>query len=72
MLTSSANGLETVVFSQLASGAADWERWELEDTGRAEIPLRDGEETNVAGMALSLCSTCDVQISELVRESGSS
>ena len=62
LLTCSANALEIVVFSQLAGG--HWERWELEGTGRAEVPLRTGEETHVAGMALSLCSTCDVQISE--------
>lgn len=55
--------METVVFSQLP-GEADWERWELEDSGRAEVPLAEGKETFVAGMALSLCSECDVQISE--------
>lgn len=61
LLTASANALETVVFSQLEEG---WERWELEDSGRAETPLADGEETHVVGMALSMCSQCDVQISE--------
>lgn len=61
LLTSSANALETVVFSQSDGG---WERWELEDSGRAETPLSDGEETHVVGMDLSMCSQCDVQISE--------
>ncbi|CAI8058243.1 Nuclear pore complex protein Nup214, partial [Geodia barretti] len=64
MMTSSANSMETVVFSQFGSGGADWEQWELDDTGRAEIPLKDGEDTHVAGMGLSLCSTCDVQIDD--------
>ena len=63
LFTSSGNGMETVIFNQLP-GEAVWERWELEDTGRAEIPLAEGEETGVAGMALSLCSQSDVQISE--------
>ena len=67
MMTSSANSMETVVFSQFGSGGADWEQWELDDTGRAEIPLKDGEDTHVAGMGLSLCSTCDVQIGEWER-----
>ena len=67
-MTSSANSVETVVFSQFGSGGADWEQWELEDTGRAEIPLNDGEDTHVAGMGLSLCSTCDVQIGERWRD----
>ena len=64
LLTSSANAIETVVCSQLP-GEAGWERWELEDVGRAEVPLADGEETQVAGMALSMCSQTDIQISEL-------
>ena len=63
LLTSSGNGMETVVFNQLP-GEVGWERWDLEDSGRAEVPLADGKETYVAGMALSLCSQCDVQISE--------
>ena len=62
-MTSSGNGLETVVFNQL-DGDGGWERWELQDNGRAEVPLIDGEETHVAGMAVSLCSTCNIQISE--------
>ena len=61
LLTSSANGMETVVFNQLQDG---WERWELEDSGRAEVPLVNGQETYVAGMSLSLCSQCEVHISE--------
>ena len=62
MMTSSANAMETVVFSQFSGGGGDWEQWELEDTGRAEVPLKEGDETHIAGMALSLCSTCDVSI----------
>lgn len=63
LLTSSGNALETVVFSQLP-GDGGWERWELEDDGRAEVPLADGEETHVVGMDLSMCSQSNVQISE--------
>lgn len=69
LLTSSANGLETVVFSQLADGGG-WERWELEDSGRAEVPLVNGKETQVVGMALSLCSTASVKISRLAVRAG--
>ena len=64
LLTSSTNGLETVVFSQLP-GDGGWERWELDDIGRAEVPLVNGEETHVVGMSLSLCSSSSVKISRL-------
>ena len=42
-----------------------WEKWELEDTGRAEMPLdQDNNETFAAGMALDLTSQTDVAISK--------
>ena len=43
-----------------------WEKWELEDTGRAEAPLDEAnDETFPAGMALSYSSEEDVKISKL-------
>ena len=43
-----------------------WEKWELEDTGRAEMPLdQDNNETFAAGMALDLTSQTDVAISKM-------
>ena len=66
-MTSSANAIETVVFSQLpgnGGGGAGWEHWELDDSGRAEMPLEHGNETHVVGMGLSLCSQMEVHLSE--------
>ena len=40
-----------------------WEKWELEDTGRAEAPLDEAnDETFPAGMALSYSSEEEIKI----------
>ena len=41
-----------------------WVQWELEDTGRAELPLDGSDETYAAGIALDLTSQKEVQLSE--------
>jgi nuclear pore complex protein Nup214 len=70
LLTSSANAIESVVFAQHqvdGGGAAmrPWEKWELEDTGRAEAPLDEAnDETFPAGMALSYSSEEEIKIDE--------
>lgn len=62
LVSSSANAVDTAVFAQRNDG---WEKWELEDTGRAELPLdQNNEDTFAAGMALDLTSQQEVVISE--------
>ena len=52
------------MFAQKVDSDAVWHKWEMEDTGRAEIPLHGDNETYTAGMALDLTSQHDVPISE--------
>lgn len=62
LVSSSANATDTAVFAHRNDR---WEKWELEDTGRVEMPLdQDNEETFAAGMALDLTSQQEVVISE--------
>ena len=64
LISSSTNALETVVHSHEPDDNTKWAQWELEDTGRAELPLEGSEETYPAGMALDLTSEQEVFVSE--------
>ena len=57
--------MDTAVFVQNPVGGV-WQKYELEDTGRAEFPLdkKTDDETFAAGMALDLTSQEGVIISK--------
>ncbi len=54
------------MFGQRPEEKEVWQKYELEDTGRAEFPLDKStdDETFAAGMALDFSSQQDVVISE--------
>lgn len=56
--------METVVHSHDPDNNSKWVQWELEDTGRAELPLEGSNETYSAGMSLDLTSKKEVHVSE--------
>ena len=44
-----------------------WERWDLDDTGRAEIPLTDDYKNAYStGMAVDLTSTTEVSLGKII------
>ena len=44
-----------------------WERWDLDDTGRAEIPLTDDyKNAYPTGMAVDLTSTTEVSLGKII------
>ena len=62
----SANALEAAVLGKHQQQKSLWERWSLEDAGRAELPLTDDyDETMPSGMALSLTSQVNIPIGEM-------
>ena len=63
-MSCSANALETVLYSHEPTNNSEWVKWELEDTGRAELPLEGSEDTYAAGMSLDLTSQEEVHVSE--------
>ena len=67
-MASSANAVESAVFGQDGEGeTGQWAKWELEDTGRAEMPLNDNnEDTFVAGAALDFTSTEEVTLRKMI------
>lgn len=65
LISSSANALESAVFGPPEGGGARWDKWELEGTGRVEMPLdENSEETFVVGSSLALTSQVEVAISK--------
>lgn len=64
LISCSNNAIDTVVHSHDPDDNTKWVQWELEDTGRAELPLEGSEETYPAGMALDLTSQQEVHVSD--------
>eukprot|EP00731_Ephydatia_muelleri_P020505 Em0013g232a len=54
LVSSSANAMEAAVIAQ--GQDLEWEKWNLEGTGRAEFPLDGSTDTYAAGMTIDLTS----------------
>ena len=72
LISSSSNALDTAVFRQVPNKREAWQKYELEDTGRAEFPLDKAtdNETFAAGMALDFTSQEEVVISKFDIDGG--
>uniref|UniRef100_A0A224YUV2 Nuclear pore complex protein Nup214 n=1 Tax=Rhipicephalus zambeziensis TaxID=60191 RepID=A0A224YUV2_9ACAR len=53
LMCMSRNSIESAVFGCKSDDKMQWELWELDSHGRAEVPLRNKEETFPLGMAVS-------------------
>jgi hypothetical protein len=68
LLTASSNAAEVFVVSQQEEKDKKklWERWDLDDDARAEIPLYQGGDMFPVGMAFETTSQVQISISETV------
>ncbi|KAL1424771.1 hypothetical protein MTO96_019916 [Rhipicephalus appendiculatus] len=53
LMCMSRNSIESAVFGCKSDDKMQWELWELDSHGRAEVPLKNKEETFPLGMAVS-------------------
>ncbi|KAL3214663.1 hypothetical protein MRX96_034762 [Rhipicephalus microplus] len=53
LMCMSRNSVETAVFGCKSADKMQWELWELDSHGRAEVPLKNKEETFPLGIAVS-------------------
>lgn len=53
LMCMSRNSIESAVFGCKSADKMQWELWELDSHGRAEVPLKNKEETFPLGMAVS-------------------
>ena len=66
ILVASATSAESVVLGRNPDNKSVWERWNLEDTGRAEVPLTDDYvDTFPSGMAVDFTSQLQIPMGVL-------